>query len=146
MKGYRLCAGKTGGDVMVSYKEVIGCTEGYAWYAQRFSTAWIHRMASLFQETPPHDYEHFKTLVKNAGGDKGEKTLRVACSMMLRHCSNGSRTPAPLTAALGFRSPESWETQVEFLVTLNQRYQNPGKPMLEIKWRTLQHGAESFLI
>jgi hypothetical protein len=145
MKTYKLCEGKKG-DVMVTHKEINGCTEGYAWYVRHTTSAWIHQLAGTFQETPPNDYECFKELVRAAGGLKGEMRLRAACSGMLRSCSNGSRTPATLTAQLGFSTPESWGAQVGFLVTLFQRYQKPEPAVLEIEWQALAFGGENLLV
>jgi hypothetical protein len=146
MKTYKLCAGKGGGDVMVSYKEVIGCTEGYAWYVRRPNSAWIHALAGEFQHSPPPDYESFRALVKLYGGVKGEVRLRCACSGMLRSCTDATRTPAPLTAQMGFSSPKSWGVQVGFLVSLFQRYETPEPLILEIEWRALAFGGENLLV
>jgi hypothetical protein len=146
MKTHKLCTGKGGTDVMLTYKEITGCAEGYARYVKRLSTTWMPTLADVFQETPPQDYGHFKELVRNYGGANGEQTLRSVCSNILRCSTDGSRTPAALTVALGFSSPKSWLSQVEFLVTLKQRYETPVPGVLEIEWRTLTFGAESLLI
>jgi hypothetical protein len=146
MKGYRLCAGKGGVEVMLTYKEISGCVEGYVRCERRFPTSWIHQLTDVFQETPPQDYERFETLVKSYGGVKGEQVLRVACSNILRCATEGSRSPAALTVALGFSSQKSWKTQVEFLVTLKQRYETPEPLILEIEWHALTFGGENLLI